>query len=143
MGYPNDEIGNTLKHNERGIISMANNGPNTGGSQFFFTFNPTPSLDHVYSVFGQLIGGNEVLNKLELIKTDIQDKPIKNVRILNTIVFKNPFTSSLIKQKIKIEEKKEIENAKGRYQWNPKGTLKAAKINPTIGKYMKPKTCSL
>jgi len=106
MGYPNDEIGNTLKHNERGIISMANNGPNTGGSQFFFTFNPTPSLDHVYSVFGQLIGGNEVLNKLELIKTDIQDKPIKNVRILNTIVFKNPFTSSLIKQKIKIEEKK-------------------------------------
>ncbi|XP_020826716.1 peptidyl-prolyl cis-trans isomerase-like 3 isoform X3 [Phascolarctos cinereus] len=87
-----DEYSEYLKHSVRGVVSMANNGPNTNGSQFFITYGKQPHLDMKYTVFGKVIDGLETLDELE--KLPVNEKtfrPLNDVHIKDVTIHANPF----------------------------------------------------
>lgn len=81
-GYQFDNENTNASFNKPGVLAMANAGPNTNGSQFFITVAPTPHLQGGYSVFGQVISGQDVANKISNVPADLQNnKPVTPVVI--------------------------------------------------------------
>lgn len=88
--YFDDEILKGLDHDRRGILAMANSGPNTNGSQFFFTYNKHSHLDGIYTVFGKVIDGFEVLDLLEKEPVGKNNRPVNNCAIKSVTIHCNP-----------------------------------------------------
>lgn len=92
MGGPGykikDEFGEGLKHDDEGILSMANAGPNTGGSQFFITLAPTPWLNGHHAIFGKVVEGIDVVRLIGVVPTDFRDRPREAVTMEKVEVVK-------------------------------------------------------
>lgn len=108
-----DEIDPSLKHDVPGILSMANSGPGTNGSQFFITVVPTPWLDGKHTVFGRVVAGMDVVNSL---KTNDMMKKVRIERVGAEAqafkVDKASFEGYKVKAKSKMEEMQKLERAK-------------------------------
>jgi len=141
-----DEFKPNLIHQGRGILSMANSGPNTNKSQFFITFRSCRHLDEKHSVFGRLVGGLETLNAMERVETDEKDRPKEVIKLTKAVVFVNPFEevdAVLREEREKKEEEQKRQEEADRKKKAAAAPVEAPKVYRSgVGKYIKQKTAS-
>lgn len=130
-----DEFAPNLTHQGRGILSMANSGPNTNKSQFFITYRSCQHLDKKHSIFGRVVGGLDTLSKMEKIEADKDDKPLQEIKILKVVVFVDPFQEAddllvKLREEEKSAEEKNVEKT-------PQPEKKKLKVfHEGVGKYI-------
>jgi peptidyl-prolyl cis-trans isomerase-like 2 len=147
-----DEFDGPLTHDARGIMSMANKGKNTNSSQFFILYRPAKHLDRKHTIFGRVVGGLDVLTRLENAPVGTGDRPIDDIIIEDIVVFVNPFEEFQKQKREKDEAEKEKEEIKrqggtedDKTTWTGKrirgdGTVIQAEQAGGVGKYLKAAT---
>ncbi|XP_034192700.1 RING-type E3 ubiquitin-protein ligase PPIL2 [Osmia lignaria lignaria] len=135
-----DEFKPNLVHQGRGILSMANSGPNTNGSQFFITFRSCRHLDRKHTVFGKIVGGLETLNAIEKVEVDNKDRPIEDIVVQKAQVFVDPFQEAdeqLIAEREAEAERLAQESARNKSD-DKRGKKEDLKVYRSgVGKYIK------
>mmetsp|Transcript_30121 Transcript_30121/g.57842 ORF Transcript_30121/g.57842 Transcript_30121/m.57842 type:complete len:606 (+) Transcript_30121:83-1900(+) len=133
-----DELNSKLLHSGRGVVSMANSGPHSNGSQFFILYKSATHLDYKHTVFGKVVGGFETLSAFEKVQVDDNDRPKEDIVIQKVTIFVNPYAED---EEPEPEEEEPDEEAEQVGQWfsNPyQNDLKVHKSG--IGKYIAPST---
>ena len=136
-----DEFSDKLKHSKRGMVSMANSGPRTNGSQFFILFGAKQHLDGKHTVFGEVTSGMETLDEMENVPTNSFDAPLFDIFITDAAVIFDPFLH-LDEEKledIKQEEEEKNNAEKGEWFSNPSASYAKPKVvKEGVGKYIAP-----
>ncbi|XP_031619618.1 RING-type E3 ubiquitin-protein ligase PPIL2 [Contarinia nasturtii] len=132
-----DEILPQLSHTGRGILSMANSGPNTNGSQFFITYRSCRHLDGKHTIFGKLVGGMDTLNEMEKVEVDNKDRPIEDIVIEKIHIFVDPYQEAdemLAKERADEVEKQQKAAAEEKKRKEKAQPLKVFRSG--VGKYL-------
>ncbi|XP_075220353.1 RING-type E3 ubiquitin-protein ligase PPIL2 isoform X2 [Lycorma delicatula] len=135
-----DEFKPHLIHTGRGILSMANSGPNTNTSQFFITYRSCRHLDNKHTVFGKVVGGLDTLNAIEKIEVDNKDRPIEDIVIQKAQTFVNPYEEADEQLAAERAEEAKKKAAESETQQIKKPTQPLKPFHSGVGKYINPKT---
>ncbi|XP_018576018.1 peptidyl-prolyl cis-trans isomerase-like 2 [Anoplophora glabripennis] len=134
-----DEFKPNLTHTGRGVLSMANSGKNTNGSQFFITFRSCRHLDNKHTIFGRVVGGMETLTEMEKIEVDNKDRPIEDIILMRAEIFVNPFDEAdeqLAKERQDEIDRQKVEESAEAQKINSQIKLKVFRSG--VGKYINP-----
>ncbi|KAH0585360.1 Peptidyl-prolyl cis-trans isomerase-like 3 [Termitomyces sp. J132] len=95
-----DEIRSTLKFNARGVVAMANSGPDTNKSQFFIAYSKQPHLDGKYTIFGKVIdGADSTLDAMEKVPVTNKNRPLTEIKLTHITIHANPIADVMITPK--------------------------------------------
>ncbi|KAI8534819.1 hypothetical protein RHMOL_Rhmol10G0126200 [Rhododendron molle] len=137
-----DEVDSRLLHSGRGVVSMANSGPHTNGSQFFILYKSATHLNFKHTVFGGVVGGLLTLSAMEKVPVDDDDRPLEEIKITGVTVFVNPYTEPDEEDEKKEKEEKIAEDEDndkvGSWYSNPgTGAMESGAVSGGVGKYLK------
>lgn len=144
-----DEFDGPLTHDARGVMSMANKGKNTNSSQFFIIYRPAKHLDRKHTIFGRVVGGLDVLQKMENAPVDTSNRPTNDIIMESVVVYVDPFEEFQKQRREKDEaekEKAEIIKQGGteddKTTWTGKrvrgdGSIAPSEKSGSVGKYLK------
>ncbi|KAF2358485.1 Replication termination factor 2 RING-finger [Trinorchestia longiramus] len=136
-----DEFRPQYSHKGRGVLSMANSGPDTNKSQFFITFRSCQHLDGKHTIFGRVVGGLETLKAMEAVETDNKDTPITPIVLKAAKVFVNPFKEvdeQLARERAAEEAAAAAEQAelRGAKRKRPQGEEQLKPVRSGVGKFL-------
>lgn len=148
-----DEHETPLLHDARGVISMANKGKNTNSSQFFILYRPASHLDRKHTIFGKVVGGLDVLDKMEDTPVGEGDRPKRDIVIKEVVVFVDPFDewkkqrAATEREEEEEKERQRVGTEEDRVTWTGKrvrgdGKVEGVEEGVKVGKYLKEKTAA-
>ncbi|PKA58183.1 Peptidyl-prolyl cis-trans isomerase-like 2 [Apostasia shenzhenica] len=145
-----DELNSKLLHSGRGVVSMANSGPHSNGSQFFILYKSANHLNFKHTVFGMVVGGLTTVAAMEKVPIDDDDRPLEEIKITNVTVFVNPYTEpddeEEKEKEVKVDAATDDDKLKvGSWFSNPATAAAGNGIGGGgggVGKYLKSRTSS-